>query len=411
MTKAKRIRFIAIKGYSGIFKDTSSDKYVARKMISGKRYNKTFKKLSEAINWKNSFNPSLQSIDEFKNLQPKKSKRLNGVEDEYTFKQVWELYDKLHISSILRQSATTIRKRMNSFFPDFAHLRMVDLNAKVLDDIIKLKVEKAKDSTSSKRYNFDLELKTLRALCNWYKENYDEIFVTPVLKRHFAYGKVKTKKSVSKEKMSLEEFKLFYDCLDDDFNMLWKDFAETHFYMAGRAQEPAGLQHEKVCLDKEIIRISDVTVWGDNKRFLYLKECPKNKEDRSVHINLRLKTIMSRRIKYALPNSCNYFRESTGERLNFVFHINGQPLNKRAIDYRYNKALKKAGLFPKFSATHILRKAMANVVRQELGLDAAQAVGGWKSREVVEKIYTNPAPSSLNVKAVSLVEKMLKDLE
>ena len=84
-----------------------------------------------------------------------------------------------------------------------------------------------------------------------------------------------------------------------------------------------------------------------------------------------------------------------------------KPLEYRRIQYRYNKALKVAGLHPEFSSTHILRKAMANIVRQTMGLEAAQAVGGWKSREIVEKIYTDEAPSSLNKDAVNSVEKIL----
>jgi len=49
---------------------------------------------------------------------------------------------------------------------------------------------------------------------------------------------------------------------------------------------------------------------------------------------------------------------------------------------------------------------MANIVRQEMGLDAAQAAGGWKSREVVEKTYTD-VPNELNKKAVEFVEKLV----
>ena len=105
--------------------------------------------------------------------------------------------------------------------------------------------------------------------------------------------------------------------------------------------------------------------------------------------------------------SCNFFRESTGERLDFVFAIDGQPVSYRMIQHRYNVSLKKAGPFPTFRSTHILRKAMANIVRQELGLDAAQAAGGWKTRDIVERIYTD-APNQLNRQAVEHVGKLLK---
>ena len=33
---------------------------------------------------------------------------------------------------------------------------------------------------------------------------------------------------------------------------------------------------------------------------------------------------------------------------------------------------------------------MANIVRKEMGLDAAQAAGGWRSRSVVEKVQIWP---------------------
>lgn len=74
--------------------------------------------------------------------------------------------------------------------------------------------------------------------------------------------------------------------------------------------------------------------------------------------------ILERRRENNSKLFCEFFR--TGERLNFVFEIEGQPVSYRAIQYNYNKALKKAGLYPQFSSTHILRKAMTNIVRKEM---------------------------------------------
>ena len=83
------------------------------------------------------------------------------------------------------------------------------------------------------------------------------------------------------------------------------------------------------------------------------------------------------------------------ERLDFVFHKNGQPLTYRQIQHYYAKALKMAGLDKEFSGTHFVRKAMANITRAQMGLDAAQAVGGWKNRSIVEKHYAD-VPLELN---------------
>ena len=51
---------------------------------------------------------------------------------------------------------------------------------------------------------------------------------------------------------------------------------------------------------------------------------------------------------------------------------------------------------------------MANIVRQELGPDAAQAAGGWKSRGIVERIYTD-VPTDLSKKVVDHVGKLIGD--
>ena len=238
-------------------------------------------------------------------------------------------------------------------------------------------------------------------MLNWYRENYDGLFVIPILKRHYTLGIIRKEVRRNSKKMTVEEVQLFFESFDCQF---WRDFAEFHFYMAGRCQEPAGLQVENLFADH--LKVEDVAVWGEDKKFLRLKETPKNGEERSVYYNNRMKEILRRRFKERSKVPCEFFRESTGERLNFVFEIDGQPLAYRTIQYQYNKALKKAGLYSRFKSTHILRKAMANLVRSKLGLDAAQAAGGWKSRDVVEKIYTD-APNELSRQAVDLAERLV----
>ena len=125
-----------------------------------------------------------------------------------------------------------------------------------------------------------------------------------------------------------------------------------------------------------------------------------------VCLNGRMFSIFKSRWENRSKLPCQFFRESTRERLDFVFEVEGQPISYRSIQHHYNRALKKAGLFPKFRSTHILRKTMANIVRQELGLDAAQAAGGWKSRDIVEKVYSD-VPSKLSKVAVDRVEQLV----
>ena len=289
------------------------------------------------------------------------------------------------------------------FFPDLLPIRMVELTPEFMDVFMKKQVARAREAPHKKRHNFDNDLKCLKAILNWYRENYDGMFVIPILKRHKAMGIIKKIPKRNTQKMTLDQVQLFLDSFDSEF---WRDFAQLHFFMAGRAQEIGGLQWESIDFVKGIIKVSDVSIWGDDKRFSRLKEVPKNGDERIVYLNGKMRDILVKRYNNRSNTPCDFFRESTGERLSFVFELEGQPVTYRSIQYQYNKALKKAGLYGQFKSTHILRKAMANIARQEMGLDAAQAAGGWKTREVVEKTYTD-APNKLNKEVVDYVEKMV----
>ncbi len=333
-------RYIALKSYKGIRKDTKTGKYQARKYIDGKEYSEAFEKVKDAIKWRNEFYPDLKTESKEIVASKNKSKKLNGVEDEYSFSEIWKRYQTQHLTSLTPQSKYYIIKRFEIIRPYLDKYMMVEFTAGTLDEIIENLVEYFKSQRVLRRYNFDKELKALRAFFNWYRENYDPMFVMPILKRHYILGTLR-KKTQKKQKMTSEQVNLFFKFIEEDF---WRDFAEIHFYMAGRVQEPAGLQMESVDLEKRVLKVSDVSVWGDHKKFLYLKEIPKNGEERLVHINDRMYEILKRRMEDRSPNTCSFKRESTGEPLNFVFHINGEPITYRQVQHHYNKALK--GVLP-----------------------------------------------------------------
>lgn len=123
-------------------------------------------------------------------------------------------------------------------------------------------------------------------------------------------------------------------------------------------------------------------------------------------MNKKLREIMQRRLADVSETPCEFYCEETGNRLDFVFHINGQPLTYRQIQYHYNKALKKIGLYQKFSSTHLMRHSMANLVRERKGVESAQAVGRWKTRELVEDVYTN-TPTHIVKDAIDDMELFL----
>ncbi|MCY4645096.1 MAG: tyrosine-type recombinase/integrase [Bacteriovoracales bacterium] len=406
-------RFLPLKNHEGIRKDTLTGRYVARKRIGKKQYAKTFSKIADAVHWKRHFHPLLTNTELRAETSKKKRRgqglitvqsRPNGVDQRFTLEEVWELYRKFHFPTIEQQTIYHLEKFAENFFSELMHLKMQEINPEVLDVFMEKKVANVKKNNNRRRHNFDKDLKSLKALLNWYRENYDGMFTVPILKRHFSIGTIKKIVKRNVEKMSVEQVKLFLRSLDEEF---WRDFAQLHFFMAGRVQEVGGLQWSSIDFQRGFLKVQDVSVWSYfDRNFTELKEVPKNHEQRIVPMNGPMTNVLKRRWENRSKTPCRFQRQSTGEALDFVFHIDGQPLNYRSIQYQYNKALKKAGLYPKFRSTHILRKAMANIVRQELGLDAAQAAGGWKTREIVEKTYTD-APNQLAEKAVFHVEKLV----
>lgn len=262
--KTQNKRFVALKGHKGIRQDTKTGNYQARKYIDGKEYSESFSKISQALKWKNEFHPSLKEKEEILN---ESTHRFNGVETEYKFEDIWNLYREQHLPSISPQSRSDVLKRANKIAPKLVKYRMVHINAKVLDSVVKELVNEASKEDHNKRHSFDKELQTLRAILNWYKENYDAMFVLPILKRHYIAGTIK-KKIKSTKKMTISEVKKFFEAIEDEF---WRDFAEIHFFMAGRVQEPAGLQVKSVDFKNRILSVCDVSVWGEIRSLCILK--------------------------------------------------------------------------------------------------------------------------------------------
>src|SRR5690606_29133422 len=139
-----------------------------------------------------------------------------------------------------------------------------------------------------------------------------------------------------------------------------------------RIQESCGLQLQDISLKFRKAWIRNVAIWGRDKKFLELKPTTKNNHDEEVHLNDTLIEVLSRRLS-RVESGCN-----------FVFQIEGRPLDYRSIQYQYDKALENAGLFPRFSGTHLCRYSGGSAVRKVAGLDHAQAAGRWKDSEMAE---------------------------
>ncbi|MEI6093577.1 MAG: tyrosine-type recombinase/integrase, partial [bacterium] len=295
----------------------NSKKFRALKCIKGKKDSRMFYTLREAMDWRNAYST--------------KDMRDNHKPKSPLISEVWNRYKEAVFPSLEKSSVETKLYR-SSFIQSLFAYRISDITPSHIDNIIRNAKGKTIKDGYKKRYNFDKELEELRVLFNWYKENDDYKCVNPILKRHYAMGKIKDI-PVREKKMSPEEFVTFLKSLKQNCDALFYDLAITQFYTASRIQEMAGLQKGCVDFTQEQLTIRDVVVWDRHRKFGYLKERPKNGEVRYCSINETMKQSLLRQYN---SSKCNY-----------VFQKNGQPLMYRDVQYNYNKALKKSGLFPK----------------------------------------------------------------
>mgnify|MGYP001597944868 CR=1 FL=1 len=271
------------------------------------------------------------------------------------------------------------------------NFKMVEVTANLLDTFASNHKAQAV-KTRSKRHNFDRCLACLKAILNWYRENYDALFVNPVLPRHKQAGIIRDLTQKSK-KLRPEELIAFFQELPP----FWRDFAEAQFYMGARVSEVAGLQVASVNLKELEICIQYVVIWSyETKKFEYLKEIPKNGEISYASMNKKLEEIIRRR----LPLAAN----------GFLFHLDGKPMSYRQIQYQYNLALERAGLSKQYSSTHIMRHSMGTITRKVTGsVDMAQAVTRHKDIQVAQQYAS--LPTEANRKAVNDVNSYLENLE
>lgn len=389
-TSIKPRKEIKLERYPGIYKvllwDSKQEKYIepkngysgykfrAVKSIKGSKKQETFSTFKEAMDWRNGYTATSQAPD------------------SALLKDVWDRYKEAVFPTIEKSSVETKLYR-SSFIEALGNHKVLEITPLEIDKIVREAKEKAINNKHNKRFNFGKELEELTALFNWYKENDDYKFSCPVFKRHFNIGKIKDLPNREK-KMKTEEFFLFLESLEQNCDPLYCDLAITQFYTASRIQEMAGLQKVSVDFDQEQLEIKYVVVWDRHRKFSYLKERPKNGETRFCDINKTTKEAL--------------LRQSDVSKCDYVFQKDGQPLTYRDIQYNYNKALKKCGLFPKYSSTHIMRHTMASITRKVTGsADSTQAVTGHKDIRMVE--HYSGSPDSKQKQAVRDVEAYLNE--
>lgn len=330
----------------GIRKDLKTGKYQARTTVKGKQYSRLFETVKAAQMWKASFDP--KTAIQTSNKTP-------------TIAEVWEEYKQSEFPSLELSSRETKEHQIKVFWNELANMEEGDISPSSLSTAIAQ--NKKRLTAKSRRCNYNLALDQLKVLFNWYRENVDYTFISPIQKRHYKQGIVK--KIVKKRRyLSPEDIALFINSFD---KRMYRNMALLQFLLGCRICEIAGLQKSDVDFKAKVLEIKHTVVWSRyNRKFAQLKPYTKNGESKEVPLmNQDLITILQEQLEIS---PCEFlFCDSKA-----------QPLSYRMIQFQFNKALKKAGLEGKASSTHFLRHSAATGTRDLFGLEAAQAILGHK---------------------------------
>jgi integrase len=366
----------------------SNGSYISEKMINGKRYSKNFKSIREAKYWRKNFHPTLCPEPKQSNPLTRNSSSLNGIDRSITIEEVFHEYKHHRICSLGKSQQYKKELIIKNFFKQLMDFKLCYFNQDVLIKYLKLKVDQAKIN-SPQRYNFDRDLKEIKAMFNWYKAIKDNSYTCPVTRYHYELGVVRPKNK-KELKITLLEFSELIDSFTDK-QELFQDMAIIQFYTASRIGEIAGIKRSNVDLVNRSLRIDCVIEWA-KKQPPIIKESTKTGEVKYTYINDSMFEVLKKRINQLV----------SGQEL--IFNKNGLPLRYNQIVRNYDKASKAANL--PYRGTHYLRHGMATTSRNMFSAEHAQAVTGHKTLRQLEH-YAELDVRKMNVECVVGVERFL----
>lgn len=361
-----KTQYRKVKGQKGIYKHIKTGNIYLEKTIKGTAYRETFKNLYEALKWVKECKSSTE--------ETKPANKINTS----TLMVVWEKMQEQHFPT-LATSTINIWLRRFKLLESLKRFPMEQITPHKITEWVNhwvtyFKSEEYQSSGRGKagRCNLNNELNLFVTIFNWYKES--EVFEEearnlqcPIRKKHRVMGFINPL-PVKKKQISLEDAFLFFQYLQP----LYRLIAMMQFYIAGRVGETAGLLWSNICLDNRRLIVKETIIWdSSSKMFLELKPFPKNKEPRVCYITDEMMDLLNQLKAFRHPG-CD-----------FVFNIEGKPLNYGTIQINYRGAQRKSGV--PYSGTHILRHGMAKLARKVGGgLDAVMAMTGHKDIKLAD---------------------------
>lgn len=347
---------------------------------------KLFKSLGAAKRWKKLFN-GINEVDPDNKTS--------------TLKEVWETMQVKHFP-LLAVSTRNIWIRRYRLLQELENLQMAEITSSKITSWVEKQVKYFKSDDyelncrgKARRCNLDNELNLFVTIFNWYKASEDfeyeaERLLCPIKTKHKKLGFIRPK-PVKNKKITLDHALKFFNYLKP----LYRDVALFQYYTASRIGEVAGLQWNRIDFDNKKVTVMETAQWDmQNKTYVGLNSHPKNKEPRVMYLTNELEQILKRRLAHKIDGN------------NFVFHVEGKPLNYGTIQLNYREAQRR-GKLP-YSGTHILRHGMATLARKVGGgPDAVIAMTGHKDFKLAD--YYSQLDSEFQEELSKKIMKFIED--
>lgn len=315
-----------------------------------------------------------------------------GPSGDLTLGQVIQNYREMEFPTLTEGTRKTVDLKLKFLAESpAATLRMQDFNGQAVDGLIAWFLAHPRAGTAT-RSSFLKELKQLQVILGFYRDTYDDQFVSPVTRRQrrrtFFKG-VPARKSQDYY-LSLEQARSWFVALAAQLNPVYLDLARFQVIMGTRVGEAVALCWDAVDFNRKTISIQRTMDWVEEDG----TKCRK--------IANRTKTPSSRRTLPMPPQVEAILKEARRRHPDstVVFrNPNGSLLNYEAVRQAYNRAFEKAGL--PWSGTHICRDTNATLAVMTARTEAVQVNLGHSSvRETegyakVHAIVENIVPATV----------------
>ncbi len=325
--------------------------YHAEVWIRGKRAtSKSFDNRAEAYQWHDD-EKRLRTIG-FANPD---------IKTDYTLEDLVTEYRRVEEPTKRRSTVEADECRWKYFLDSpLANLPVTNINAMAIDhwfewlhdhDCVK----------SYKRTSFLYELALFKTLLNWYRENKENGYVVPFLRRHKKRtkipGKVSYRGKTNEFYMNVEDVKRWLEVLETMKNPIYLKLAHLMVGTGFRLGEACGLRWSPcIDFDNSTITIDRTLSWEQKTKRPYLQDEGEAKNTQS------LRTI-------AMPEGLRIMlleMKVKSRHRHFIFERDtGEALHYSTLYKAFSGSMEKAGI--KFSGTHICRHTFATLALKVTG--------------------------------------------